>query len=83
MRRDGDGRGGTRDPGPASLCARPEGFAGVCRDITPHRIVTAAQKAGKIPGARYVCLPGLGHMPNLESPAAYNGAIIDFLRAVL
>ena len=39
--------------------------------------------AGKIPGARYVCLPGLGHMPNLESPAAYNGAIIDFLRAVL
>lgn len=37
-------RGGTRDPGPASLCARPEGFAGVCRDITPHRIVTAARR---------------------------------------
>ena len=34
---------------------------------------------GKIPGARYVCLPGLGHMPNLEASQAFDGAIIEFL----
>ena len=39
--------------------------------------------AGKIPGAKYVCLPGLGHMPNLEAPQAYNAAILDFLRDAL
>lgn len=39
--------------------------------------------ASKIPAARYVCLPGLGHMPNLESPQAYDAAIVDFLRAAL
>ena len=36
--------------------------------------------AGKIPGARYVCLPGVGHLPNLEAPAAFDAAILDFLR---
>ncbi|MEJ2374481.1 MAG: alpha/beta hydrolase [Pseudolabrys sp.] len=39
--------------------------------------------AGKIPGAKYVCLPGLGHMPNLEAPQVYNAAIIDFLHEAL
>jgi pimeloyl-ACP methyl ester carboxylesterase len=37
----------------------------------------------KIPGARYVCLPGLGHMPNLEAPQAFDAAIFNFLSAVL
>jgi pimeloyl-ACP methyl ester carboxylesterase len=32
--------------------------------------------AGKIPGARYVCLPGVGHLPNLEAPAAFDAAIL-------
>jgi pimeloyl-ACP methyl ester carboxylesterase len=35
--------------------------------------------AAKIPGARYLCLPGLGHMPNLEAPQAFDTAIFDFL----
>jgi 3-oxoadipate enol-lactonase len=35
--------------------------------------------AGKIPGAYYLCLCGLGHMPNLEAPAAFDGAIFNFL----
>src|SRR6185503_17459513 len=35
--------------------------------------------AGKIPGAYYLCLSGLGHMPNLEAPAAFDGAIFNFL----
>ena len=39
--------------------------------------------AAKIPGARYVCLPGVGHMPNLEKPRAYDAAIMNFLREVL
>jgi 3-oxoadipate enol-lactonase len=39
--------------------------------------------AGKIPGSRYVCLPGLGHMPNLEAPRAFDAAILGFLDAAL
>ena len=39
--------------------------------------------AGKIPGSRYVCLPGVGHLPNLEAPAAFDAAILSFLRQVL
>jgi len=39
--------------------------------------------ASKIPGASYVCLPGVGHMPNLEAPRAFDGAIKDFLDAAL
>jgi len=35
--------------------------------------------AAKIPGARYMCLRGIGHLPNLESPHAFNSAILDFL----
>jgi len=38
--------------------------------------------AGKIPGARYVCLPGVGHLPNLEAPAAFDAAVLDFLQQV-
>ena len=39
--------------------------------------------ASKIPVAHYVCLPGLGHMPNLEAPGAFDAAIFKFLRPVL
>lgn len=37
--------------------------------------------ATKIPGAKYVCLPGAGHLANLERPAAYNAALAEFLAA--
>jgi 3-oxoadipate enol-lactonase len=33
----------------------------------------------KIPGAYYLCLSGLGHMPNMEAPAAFDVAIFNFL----
>lgn len=39
--------------------------------------------AGKIPGSRYVCLPGVGHLPNLEAAQAFDAAILSFLRHVL
>jgi pimeloyl-ACP methyl ester carboxylesterase len=39
--------------------------------------------AGKIPGAYYFCLSGLGHMPNLEAPQAFDAAIFNFLNHVL
>ena len=38
--------------------------------------------AARIPGARYVCLPGPGHLANLEAPAAFNAAVMDFLRSL-
>jgi 3-oxoadipate enol-lactonase len=38
--------------------------------------------AGRIPAARYVCLPGLGHLPNLEAPAAFDATVIEFIRNV-
>jgi 3-oxoadipate enol-lactonase len=38
--------------------------------------------AARIPGARYVCLPGLGHLPNLEAPAAFDAAVLGFLQEV-
>jgi 3-oxoadipate enol-lactonase len=39
--------------------------------------------AARIPGARYVCLAGVGHLPNLESPRAFDAAVIDFLKQAL
>jgi 3-oxoadipate enol-lactonase len=39
--------------------------------------------AAKIPGARYKCLAGAGHLPNLEAPAAFDQAVLAFLREVL
>jgi pimeloyl-ACP methyl ester carboxylesterase len=36
--------------------------------------------AGKIPGAQYVCLPAVGHLPNLEAPRAFDAAILAFLK---
>jgi 3-oxoadipate enol-lactonase len=39
--------------------------------------------AGKMPGAYYFCIPGLGHMPNLEAPAAFDAAILNFLNHAL
>jgi 3-oxoadipate enol-lactonase len=37
--------------------------------------------AQKIPGSQYVCLPGVGHLANLENARAYNEALAGFLAA--
>jgi 3-oxoadipate enol-lactonase len=39
--------------------------------------------ASKIPAAYYFCISGLGHMPNLEAPAAFDAAILNFLAHAL
>jgi pimeloyl-ACP methyl ester carboxylesterase len=42
-----------------------------------------ARMAAKIPGARYLCLAGVGHLPNLESPHDFDAAVLDFLQHAL
>jgi pimeloyl-ACP methyl ester carboxylesterase len=39
--------------------------------------------AAKIPGARYMCLSGVGHLANLEAPDRFDRAILDFLHEAL
>ena len=36
--------------------------------------------AERIPGARFVLLPKAGHLPNLETPEAFNQAVEEFVR---
>ena len=36
--------------------------------------------AARIPGATYLCLPGVGHIANLEAPAAFNAPVLEFLQ---
>ncbi len=38
--------------------------------------------ASRVPGCRYVCLSGLGHLANLENPAAFDGVLEEFLATV-
>ncbi len=35
--------------------------------------------ASRIPGATYQCLPGAGHLANMEDPPALNAAVLAFL----
>ena len=36
---------------------------------------------GAVPGARFVDIPGAGHLPNFQSPDAFNAALTAFLEA--
>lgn len=40
-----------------------------------------AETASLIPGAKHVVLPGTGHACNIEDPAAFDRAVMNFLRA--
>ena len=35
--------------------------------------------ANRIAGAEYVCIPGVGHIANIEEPDLFNGAVLSFL----
>jgi pimeloyl-ACP methyl ester carboxylesterase len=39
--------------------------------------------AARLPRARHVVLPGVGHMVNLEAEAAFNGLLLEFLEEIL
>ena len=34
----------------------------------------------RIPGARYDCIPGVGHLANMEAPDAFNAMVLEFLQ---
>ena len=36
--------------------------------------------AARIPGCEYLCLPGVGHLANMEDPAAFDAAVLGFLK---
>jgi pimeloyl-ACP methyl ester carboxylesterase len=46
-------------------------------ELTP--LAESQKLAGAIPGAELVVIPGAGHLPNLEAPAAFNDALGAFL----
>jgi pimeloyl-ACP methyl ester carboxylesterase len=48
------------------------------RDL-PDMVRAANALASGIAGAREIILPGLGHLPNMEDPAAFNRVVLDFL----
>lgn len=48
------------------------------RDL-PDMLQAANALASGIHGAREVVLPGLGHLPNMEDPPAFNRVVLDFL----
>jgi pimeloyl-ACP methyl ester carboxylesterase len=52
-------------------------MAGGSDPNAPPSLVQRMARA--IPGARYVCLPGVGHLANLEAPQAFDAAIRKFL----
>jgi 3-oxoadipate enol-lactonase len=55
-------------------------IAGEADPNAPPSVVE--RMARKIPRARYVCLPGVGHLANLEAPHAFDAVIHTFLRDI-
>lgn len=56
-------------------------LAGEADQTAPAKVME--RMAARIPGARFASLPGAGHLPNLETPAAFDAAILAFLRQAL
>ena len=55
-------------------------IAGEHDTTAPPKVV--APMADAIRGARYVLLPGVGHLANVENPTAYNAALGDFFASL-
>lgn len=53
-------------------------LAGELDQNAPPAVVE--KMAGRIPGAAYVCLPGVGHIANIEQPDVFNSAVLTFLK---
>ena len=56
-------------------------LAGEVDPNAPPRMME--KMAAKIPGARFVALPGAGHLANIEQPDAFNAAVDGFLDEAL
>jgi pimeloyl-ACP methyl ester carboxylesterase len=52
------------------------------RDVPDFHAI-AALITRRLPNARLVTLPGLGHLPNLEAPEAFNAVVLPFLAEVM
>lgn len=52
------------------------------RDVPDFHAI-AALIARRLPNARLITLPGLGHLPNLEAPETFNAAVLSFLAEAL
>jgi 3-oxoadipate enol-lactonase len=64
----------------ANLARIPIPVLCIAGEVDPNAPPSVVQRmARKIPGARYVCLPGVGHLANLEAPQAFDAAILQFL----
>lgn len=59
---------------PTLLVAGAEDF------FTPEPVMELMRE--RIPDARLVCIPGAGHLPNMETPEAFNEALDGFLTFV-
>lgn len=55
-------------------------IAGAVDTVAPAPMME--KMAGRIPGARFLSVPGAGHLINLEQPAAFNAALGGFLDGV-
>jgi 3-oxoadipate enol-lactonase len=75
------------------MATRPDSLPLLPRVACPTLVVCGAEDtltppdearlmAERIPGARLALLEGAGHLANLEQPAAFNDAVLDFLRAL-
>jgi pimeloyl-ACP methyl ester carboxylesterase len=56
-------------------------LAGEADSVAPPAVLEKI--AGKIPGARYHCVPRAGHLLSLEQPEAFNQAVLRFVRTAL
>jgi pimeloyl-ACP methyl ester carboxylesterase len=55
-------------------------IAGEADTVAPAPMMQ--KMAAQIPGARFLTVPGAGHLINLEQPAAFNAALDGFLAEV-
>lgn len=73
-----------------ALADRPDAVPGLAAINVPTLVISGAQDpmipatemadwAALIPNARHVVIPETGHLPNLEDPTAFNGAVAEFL----
>lgn len=75
-----------------AMAARPDSF-GTLRSLTVPTLVVrgaedelsteadAAALADAVPDAKLVTIPQAGHLPNVETPAEFNAALLGFLAA--